>query len=49
MTAATATDEKRVALAMVALALGTIAMGGVLVMFGIFVARPRAGQLEVGP
>jgi drug/metabolite transporter (DMT)-like permease len=25
------------------------ALGGVLILFGIWVARPRAGQLEVGP
>jgi hypothetical protein len=48
MTTATATEEKPVALAMVALVLGALAMG-VLILFGIFVARPRAGQIEVGP
>jgi hypothetical protein len=40
MTAAAATDEP----------LGLVqALGGVLILFGIWVACPRAGQLEVGP
>jgi hypothetical protein len=25
------------------------ALGGVLILFGIFLARPRTGQCEVGP
>ena len=45
MTAAAATDEKRVAPAMIALVFGAVAMG-VSVMFA---ALMRTGQLEVGP
>jgi len=45
MTAAIATDEKRVAPAMIALVLGAVAMGA-SVMFSTLM---RTGQFEVGP